>query len=355
MGAALLGGLVDSGAFAASALAVVEVAAARRDQLVSMFPGVTVAATVPPSAGAVLAVKPADVPAAAANAVRAGARRVLSIAAGVRLGTIEAAVGPGVAVVRAMPNTPALVRLGACAIAAGSSASVDDVAWARTILEAVGTVDEVDEVALDAFTGVAGSGPAYVFLVAEALIEAAVSEGLDPAMAERVVRQLLLGSATLLDRDGDPTRLREMVTSPNGTTAAGLAALADRDLPRRGRSGGSSSDAARSRTRLTPIARPWNPGSADLRLERSRISSLFPMCHFSHGPTWPMVIHVEEHVRRKRRAAPTGLVPSGGWHRPLSRPGVVPSRFATWVAATRRCRSSRTTAPPMNSWVSCTR
>ncbi len=129
-----------------------------------------------------------------------------------------------------MPNTPALVRLGACAIAAGAAAGTDDVAWARSILEAVGTVDEVDEASLDAFTGVAGSGPAYVFLLAESLIDAAVEEGLDREMAERVVPQLLLGSATLLERDGDPTRLREMVTSPNGTTAAGLAALDERDL-----------------------------------------------------------------------------------------------------------------------------
>ena len=230
MGAALLGGLLDSGAFDAAALAVVEVAEARRDHLESQFPGVRVAAEVPPCAGAVIAVKPADTPAAAAAASAAGAARVLSIAAGVRLATIEAATGPEVAVVRAMPNTPALVRLGACAISAGATAGRDDVAWARSILEAVGTVDEVDEESLDAFTGVAGSGPAYVFLVAEALIAAAVAEGLEPDMAERVVRQLLLGSATLLDREGDPTRLREMVTSPNGTTAAGLAALADHDL-----------------------------------------------------------------------------------------------------------------------------
>lgn len=230
MGAALLGGLVDSGAVAESALAVVEVVDARRAELATMFPGVAVARTVPPCVGVVLAVKPADTPAAAAAAAAAGASRVLSIAAGVRLATIEASVGPTVAVVRAMPNTPALVRLGACAISAGSTAGVDDVAWARTILEAVGLVDEVDEADLDAFTGVAGSGPAYVFLLAEALIDAAVGEGLDRAMAERVVRQLLLGSATLLDREGDATRLREMVTSPNGTTAAGLAALADHDL-----------------------------------------------------------------------------------------------------------------------------
>ena len=230
MGAALLGGLVDSGAFGSSDLVVVEVDDARRDTLSSLFPTVAVEARTPSCTGAVLAVKPDGVAAAASAAAAAGARRLLSIAAGVRLATIETAAGPGVAVVRAMPNTPALVRLGACAIAAGTAADVDDVAWARSILEAVGTVDQVDEAALDAFTGVAGSGPAYVFLLAESLVDAAVQEGLDRAMAERVVRQLLLGSATLLDREGDATRLREMVTSPNGTTAAGLAALDEHDL-----------------------------------------------------------------------------------------------------------------------------
>jgi pyrroline-5-carboxylate reductase len=230
MGAALLGGLLDSGVLDASAIAVVEVAALRRDELASLFPGVRIEETVPQCSGAVIAVKPADTPAAASAAAAAGAARLLSIAAGVRLATIEAGVGPDVAVVRAMPNTPALVRLGATAIAAGRTAGSGDVAWARKILEAVGNVDEVDEESLDAFTGVAGSGPAYVFLVAEALIEAAVAEGLEPEMAARTVRQLLLGSATLLDREGDPTRLREMVTSPYGTTAAGLAVLGEHDL-----------------------------------------------------------------------------------------------------------------------------
>ena len=230
MGAALLGGLVDSGAVPASGLCVVEVDGARREHLAAVFPAVAVAAAVPSCVGAVLAVKPGGVAEAAASAAGAGATRLLSIAAGVRLATIEAAAGAEVAVIRAMPNTPALVRLGACAIAAGSAAGADDVAWARSVLEAVGTVDEVDEASLDAFTGVAGSGPAYVFLLAEALIDAAVEEGLAREMAERVVPQLLLGSATLLARDRDPTRLREMVTSPNGTTAAGLAALDERDL-----------------------------------------------------------------------------------------------------------------------------
>lgn len=225
MGAALLGGLLDSGAVAADSVVVVEVLGARRTELAARFEGVAIVAETPACAAAVLAVKPHDIPAAAAAARERGANRLLSIAAGVRLATIDAATGDGVAVIRAMPNTPALVRLGASAIAAGAAATSDDIAWATGILEAVGTVEVVDEAALDAFTGLAGSGPAYVFHLAESLIDAAVAEGLDRAMAERVVRQLMLGSATLLDRDGDPTRLRQMVTSPGGTTAAGVAAL----------------------------------------------------------------------------------------------------------------------------------
>lgn len=225
MGAALLGGLIDSGAIDPSQVVVVEVVEARREELVRRFAGVAVVETMAPCRSAVLAVKPVDVPEAARAATSAGATRVLSIAAGVRIATIEAAAGVDVAVVRAMPNTPALVALGASAISAGSAASADDIEWARHILEAVGIVEVVDEAILDAFTGVAGSGPAYVFHLAESLIEAAVEEGIDRSMAERVVRQLLLGSATLLDREGDPTRLREQVTSPGGTTAAGIAAL----------------------------------------------------------------------------------------------------------------------------------
>ncbi len=225
MGAALLGGLLDSGVLSAPTVAVVEVVEARRHELSRQFPGVTVAASVPTCSAAVLAVKPGDIPAAAAAAAGAGATRLVSIAAGVRLATIEQAAGPGVAVVRSMPNTPALVRLGATAIAAGSATTDDDVAWAERILLAVGTVDRVDEAALDAFTGVAGSGPAYVFFLAEALVAAAVEQGLDATMADRVVRQLLLGSATLLERVGDPEGLRAKVTSPGGTTAAGIAAL----------------------------------------------------------------------------------------------------------------------------------
>lgn len=228
MGAALAGGLLASGGVEPGDLAIVEVLGDRRDVLAGMFEGVAVHADVPPCRSAVLAVKPPDVPAAASAAVAAGAGRLLSIAAGVRLATIEAAAGPQVAVVRAMPNTPALVGLGASAIATGSAAGDDDVEWATSILGAVGIVEHLEEHQLDLFTGVAGSGPAYVFFLAEALIAAAVDEGLDAGTAERVVTQLLRGAAALLEQEGDPAALRAAVTSPGGTTAAGVAVLEER-------------------------------------------------------------------------------------------------------------------------------
>jgi pyrroline-5-carboxylate reductase len=230
MGAALLGGLLASGVVEPTDVAVVEVADARRAELTGLFPGVAAVAEVPACGNAVLAVKPADIPAAASAVAAAGATRVLSIAAGVRLASIESATGPGVAVVRSMPNTPALVRLGASAIAAGSSAGDDDLAWATSVLGAVGTVEVLAEADLDLFTGLVGSGPAYLFLVAEALTEAAVEGGMDPAVAERVVGQLFLGSGTLLAREGDPATLRARVTSPGGTTAAGLQVLDERHV-----------------------------------------------------------------------------------------------------------------------------
>jgi pyrroline-5-carboxylate reductase len=230
MGAALLGGMLSSGEFERESLAVVERIDARRDELVEMFPGVSVVADVPPCRAAVIAVKPDGVTHAVEAAVQAGAVRLLSIAAGVKLSTLADAAGRNIAVVRAMPNTPALVGLGTAAIAGGAGATEGDLAWAESILGSVGIVERLDESLLDAFTGVAGSGPAYVFLFAEALIDAATAHGLDAVVAERIVAQLLLGSATLLDRDRDPARLRRNVTSPGGTTAAGLERFDAHDL-----------------------------------------------------------------------------------------------------------------------------
>jgi pyrroline-5-carboxylate reductase len=155
---------------------------------------------------------------------------VLSIAAGVTIATLEASA-PGRPVVRAMPNTPALVGLGISAIAPGASATEQHLELAEQLLRAVGVVVRVDEPQLDAVTGLSGSGPAYVMLVAEALTEAGVLAGLPRAIAAELVKQTLLGSSTLLVQSDDgPEALRAAVTSPGGTTAAGLRELEARGV-----------------------------------------------------------------------------------------------------------------------------
>jgi pyrroline-5-carboxylate reductase len=243
MGEALVSGLVRSGGAQPGELTIVETDPIRRSQLADRQPGVGVVSEVGEvtgdrrAGGAVIAVKPSDARAACATIRSAGVVRVLSIAAGVTLEALEewlaapaggAAGGTGsaVAVVRAMPNTPALIGAGAAAIAGGRAAGPDDLAWATGILEAVGTVVAVPEAALDAVTGLSGSGPAYIFLLAEALIDAGVLVGLPRPVARQLAVQTLLGSARLLAETGDEAAtLRAAVTSPGGTTAAGLRAL----------------------------------------------------------------------------------------------------------------------------------
>ena len=125
-----------------------------------------------------------------------------------------------------MPNTPALVGAGAAAISAGAFAGEDDLAWAASILDAVGMSVTVPERLLDAVTGLSGSGPAYLFLVAEALVEGGVLAGLTRPTARALVAQLFVGGGAMLKETGDePALLRASVTSPGGTTAAGLREL----------------------------------------------------------------------------------------------------------------------------------
>ena len=225
MGEALLRGLLAAG-WDPSRLAVVEVVPTRVAELAAAHPAVALSAEPPPSAAAVIAVKPGDVPEACRAAAASGARRILSIAAGVTTARLEAAVGPGIAVLRAMPNTPALVGAAASALAAGASAGSEDEEWAAGVLAAAGRVVRVSEQLMDAVTGLSGSGPAYVFLVAEALIDAGVAAGLPRDTSVELTLQTLLGAARLLSETGQtPEALREMVTSPGGTTAAGLRVL----------------------------------------------------------------------------------------------------------------------------------
>jgi pyrroline-5-carboxylate reductase len=230
MGEALLRGLLDRGWASPGEMAVAERLDRRRDEVARAFPGVAVAEAPGPAEGVVVAVKPGDVAPACRAVAAAGAGRVLSIAAGVPLATLEASLGD-VPVVRAMPNTPALVGAGAAAIAPGRRAGEADLAWAEEVLGAVGVVVRVPESLLDAVTGLSGSGPAYVFLVAEALVEAGVLVGLPRDVSARLATQTLLGSARLLAESAEgPEALRAAVTSPGGTTAAGLRVLEARGV-----------------------------------------------------------------------------------------------------------------------------
>ena len=225
MGAALVAGLARHGW---TGIVVVEHLPERRASLEDQFPpgAVTVASEIAPADAAVIAVKPHDVEAACRSLAAAGVPRILSIAAGVTLSSLRAWVGDGPALLRAMPNTPALVGAGASGLAAGPGSSPEDLDWARRVLEAVGLVEVVDERHLDAVTGLSGSGPAYLFLVAEALVDAGVLNGLPRPVARRLAAQTILGAGRMLAEGAEPPEtLRAAVTSPGGTTAAGLRAL----------------------------------------------------------------------------------------------------------------------------------
>jgi pyrroline-5-carboxylate reductase len=151
---------------------------------------------------------------------------VISIAAGVPVAAIQSRLAAGTRVVRAMPNTPALVDAAATAIAGGEHARPSDLDAAKKIFDAVGLTVVLDESQLDAVTGLSGSGPAYVFLILEALSDAGVKVGLSRRNAQLLAAQTLLGSAKLLlETNEHPGRLKDMVTSPGGTAITGLHTL----------------------------------------------------------------------------------------------------------------------------------
>jgi pyrroline-5-carboxylate reductase len=178
----------------------------------------------------VVSVKPRDVPGLLSQLAGGigGDQVLVSLAAGVPISMYEQRF-PGVAVVRAMPNTPALVGEGITAYAVGQGAGKRAVERAASVLAAVGPTVRLDEQLLDAVTAVSGTGPAYVFLLAEALIEAAIREGLPRDVAERLIEQTVKGSGVLLVETGlNPAELRAQVTSPAGTTAAAVHILEER-------------------------------------------------------------------------------------------------------------------------------
>jgi pyrroline-5-carboxylate reductase len=151
---------------------------------------------------------------------------VISIMAGIPSSKIEATLASGCRVVRAMPNTPALISAGATAVCSGRKASSDDLDFALQIFAQIGTTVSVEEKLMDAVTGLSGSGPAYVFTFIEALADAGVKNGLPRAVAAQLAVQTVLGSARMVSETGEhPALLKEKVTSPGGTTIAALHAL----------------------------------------------------------------------------------------------------------------------------------
>ncbi len=234
IGEALLAGLLEAG-HAAADLSVVEPSAARSEQLADRL-GVRVLSTATAAAQwadiVVIAVKPHVVPVVLAEIGKVeldrpdGDQVVVSLAAGVTVASIESLLPVGTPVIRVMSNTPMLVGEGMSALAPGRCATAEQLAQVAGIMSAVGTVVTVTEAQMDAVTAVAGSGPAYFFLVVEAMIDGAVGLGLSRDVATQLVTQTMLGSATLLSKTGQsPAELRAGVTSPGGTTAAALREL----------------------------------------------------------------------------------------------------------------------------------
>ncbi len=226
MGEAILSAALQAGVLARDSVTVVEKLPARRGQLASVY-GVAVAGDFEAMAGAdavLLSVKPQEM-ASVRGKLNQGAVLV-SIMAGTTIASLQQAFAHR-AVVRVMPNTPAAVKAGMSAWTATPEVTADQRDFVARLLSAIGReVYFDDEKKLDMATAVSGSGPAYVFLFIEALVEGAVSAGLPRAAAEEMVLQTVLGSALYaLESGKSPADLRAQVTSPAGTTAAGLLAL----------------------------------------------------------------------------------------------------------------------------------
>jgi pyrroline-5-carboxylate reductase len=229
MAAALLGGLISRGTIATDII-VVDPSEAQRESLAARFGVATLAAVTPEALGqcglVVLAVKPQQMrDAVAAIAPALSGQLVISVAAGIRALDLSRWLGGHRRIVRAMPNTPALIGLGMTGLAASADLASGDRALAERILGTVGnTVWVDDESKLDAVTAISGSGPAYVFLFIEALESAAMKLGLNAEQARALAIGTMSGAAQLAAQSSEPpATLRERVTSKGGTTAAALA------------------------------------------------------------------------------------------------------------------------------------
>lgn len=232
MATALIRGFVAAGLYEPAEICASDIDAGKRNALKRRLGIATTSDNlelVRASRVVILAVKPqiADAVLAALRPVVTGRHLFISIAAGVPTARLEADLGPEARVVRVMPNTPALLGRGMSVLVRGRRATASDERLALRLFRAVGKARAVrDEALLDAVTGLSGSGPAYVYRFAEALIAGGVAAGLAPDVSAELALQTIGGAAAMLLETGEsPERLREMVTSPGGTTMAGLAEL----------------------------------------------------------------------------------------------------------------------------------
>lgn len=237
MGRAILSGLVRPGVRVEGGIRVTNRSASRAAELAAL-PSVTAFATeddphansqaVTGAGVVIVAVKPAMVPdllTEIADAVQPGAI-VVSVAAGVSVATFEQLLPASVAVLRSMPNTPAVVGRAVTGISAGTRSSADQLATVRALFETVGAVVQVPESQLDALSTISGSGPAYVFYLIEQLTATAVAKGFTPEQAALLVNGTFLGASELLAQSGEqPAELRRRVTSPKGTTERAIEVL----------------------------------------------------------------------------------------------------------------------------------
>ncbi|QTC43081.1 pyrroline-5-carboxylate reductase [Bacillus sp. V3] len=177
----------------------------------------------------ILAMKPKDIDKAldSINHLVKSDTVIMSVLAGITTSHMEEQLPGGQSVIRVMPNTSSMLKESATAISAGRFTSEEDMMNAKELLSSIGEVYVIDESKMDIFTGIAGSGPAYFYYLMEHIEKTGAEAGLDPQMARKIGAQTIFGAAKMmLEREETPTQLRENVTSPNGTTAAGLDALA---------------------------------------------------------------------------------------------------------------------------------
>jgi pyrroline-5-carboxylate reductase len=233
MGGALARGLIKAGVLADGAITLYDVRTEATEALAAeLSPNATVASSaieaVRDASVVLIAVKPNTVVSVITQVKDALTKDhlIISIAAGITLEKMQTAAGPGIPVIRVMPNTPSLVGEGAAAICAGESATYDHIELATTFFAAIGKAVVVEERLLDAVTGLSGSGPAYVYLMIEAMADGGVKAGLPRETARLLAAQTVFGAAKMVLTSNDhPAQLKDRVTTPGGTTIAALAVL----------------------------------------------------------------------------------------------------------------------------------